>query len=192
MPGKLVVDPLKYRGVFDYPHNQSTNLLPRTGNSERDAMSKVRKVERSTSLHVLEFKGWESVQGHRPKYNGEPATTAVLSHQVGWMQRWIQWSWFEDGEEFFKNWWMGDVPEERMAWAIKAQNAFMKAVDGPRREVTALAKDYLNALGKGDWLDERRKAAKEAAIRKEERAKRAAAKAGETSEEREETAAEVD
>jgi hypothetical protein len=69
------VDPLKYRGVFDFPHNQSANLLDSTAPS--------------TSTHVTKFFGWTG-RGKHTRYTGKPMTGSVLEQQAAWMSEWLR------------------------------------------------------------------------------------------------------
>jgi hypothetical protein len=72
---KLTVDPLKYRGVFDYPQNQSANLLGASGTG--------------SSLHVTRFMGWTG-RGSSTRYSGEPSTASILDQKAAWMSEWLQ------------------------------------------------------------------------------------------------------
>jgi hypothetical protein len=77
--GKLmasIADSLKYRGVFDYPNNQSANLIDSAEPS-------------STSLHVVRFMGWTG-RGKHTRYTGKPMTESVLAQKAAWISEWLQ------------------------------------------------------------------------------------------------------
>jgi hypothetical protein len=101
-----IADPLKYRGVFDYPHNRSANLLgPIRHKATRvyDPYSGEEQIEvyavsapepgganpPSTSEHVLKFLGWTG-RGKRTRYSGNPAEGNVLSQKAAWMSEWLR------------------------------------------------------------------------------------------------------
>ncbi len=70
-----IANPLRYRGVFDYPHNQSANLLDSTAPS--------------TSLHVVRFLGWTG-RGKHTRYTGKPMPGSVLNQKAAWMAEWLR------------------------------------------------------------------------------------------------------
>ncbi len=86
-----------YRGVFDYPHVRSKNLL-----HDPDSCTKCRKNKDcdksiasppSTSTHVTKFMGWGA--GKRARYQGQPAGR-VLAQQEKWQQLWLRKGRYED------------------------------------------------------------------------------------------------
>lgn len=72
-----IANPLKYRGVFDYPNNQSANCLNYGG------------VDPQTSAHVLKFMGWVG-RGKHTRYSGNPSTLSVLDQKAAWMSEWLR------------------------------------------------------------------------------------------------------
>ncbi len=78
-----IADPLKYRGVFDYPNNQSANLIDVPRNSQNDEA-----IVPASSFHVLRFMGW--VGGKHTRYNGNPSTLSVLDQKAAWMTEWLR------------------------------------------------------------------------------------------------------
>lgn len=110
-------DSLRYRGVFDYPHIQTRNLLPEAvessgyyQSSSEVAVLNQPRIEGSstygvsavvdntnhdakpvnppfTSAHVLEFMGWT---GRHAKYTGEPNPGRVLDQRAAWIQIWLE------------------------------------------------------------------------------------------------------
>lgn len=99
-------DPLRYRGVFDYPTVRTHNLLP-PGNDEETAYedtrvgrTRIEKWEKShtvkhedpanpvfTSEHVIRFFGWA---GRHAKYVGNPNPGTVLDQRQAWIEIWLQ------------------------------------------------------------------------------------------------------
>jgi hypothetical protein len=91
-------DPLRYRGVFDFPIIGSKNLLP-SGNDRRGSFwwGPLPDTEHGaaeppanppfTSEHVIRFYGWG---GKRAKYIGSPNPGKVLDQQKAWIQIWLE------------------------------------------------------------------------------------------------------
>jgi hypothetical protein len=101
-----IANPLKYRGVFDYPHNQSANLLgpvrhkavkihDPVSDEEYNEVYAVSAPEPSganppsTSEHVLNFLGWTG-RGKNTRYTGKVATGNVLDQRASWMSEWLR------------------------------------------------------------------------------------------------------
>jgi hypothetical protein len=101
-----ITSPLKYRGVFDYPNNQSANLLGSINLRSHYAYDSVagelsREIESvsapdshgstapPTSDHVLKFMGWVG-RGKHTRYNGKPSTLSVLDQKAAWMSEWLR------------------------------------------------------------------------------------------------------
>ena len=76
------MNPLKYRGVFDYPYNQSTNLIDAKRNKDGEPNPP------SSSEHVLKFLGWTG-RGHA-KYTGKVSTQSVLDQKAAWIALWLR------------------------------------------------------------------------------------------------------
>lgn len=100
------IDPLKYRGVFDYPNNQSANLLGSvrlqyyrtyedvSGMTNREIVAVSLpdphgSTASPTSDHVLKFMGWVG-RGKHTRYNGNPSTLSVLDQKAAWMSEWLR------------------------------------------------------------------------------------------------------
>lgn len=97
----------KYRGVFDYPHVRSGNLLPEGAGheicpfkscggagdipKEHPAASPA-----STSKHVTQFMGWGA--GKKLQYTGVPAGR-VLAQEEKWEQLWLRKGRYEDARQ---------------------------------------------------------------------------------------------
>jgi hypothetical protein len=106
MASKPNINPLKYRGVFDYPNNQSANLLglvrhnatkvydSYTGEEQNEIYS-VSAPEPgganppSTSEHVLKFLGWTG-RGKHTRYTGKISEKSVLDQKAAWMSEWLR------------------------------------------------------------------------------------------------------
>lgn len=71
-----IADPLKYRGVFDYPNNQSKNLI--------DAGAP------STSTHVVHFMGWTGGGRRKLTFSGNLPTKSALEQKAAWMEEWLR------------------------------------------------------------------------------------------------------
>jgi hypothetical protein len=85
-PSPAQFDPLKYRGVFDYPHNQSANCLNYGG------------TDPETSAHVLKFMGWEGRNKHT-RFTGKASTKSVLDQKAAWMSQWLQKGQYAGGQQ---------------------------------------------------------------------------------------------
>lgn len=90
-------NPLKYRGVFDYPIIQTHNLLPsRNMTVGEEITQKYREPANpvNTSGHVLEFLGWSGgatgTGRRKPTYLGKPSAGRVLDQREAWIQIWLQ------------------------------------------------------------------------------------------------------
>jgi hypothetical protein len=106
MASKPNINPLKYRGVFDYPHNQSANLLgpirhkatkvydSYTGEEQNEIYSvsapdPAGANPPSTSEHVLKFLGWTG-RGKHTRYTGKISEKSVLDQKAAWMSEWLR------------------------------------------------------------------------------------------------------
>jgi hypothetical protein len=113
MASKPNINPLKYRGVFDYPNNQSANLLGSArqkfggysgraflpgglGNGRTDRV--IESVSApdptganppSTSEHVLKSLGWTG-RGKHTRYTGKISEKSVLDQKAAWMSEWLR------------------------------------------------------------------------------------------------------
>lgn len=89
---KASVDPLKYRGVFDYPYNQSANLLDAKRNKDGDP------TPPASSSHVLKFMGWEG-RGKSTRFTGKASLLHVLDQQAAWMSEWLRKGQYAGGQQ---------------------------------------------------------------------------------------------
>lgn len=89
-----------YRGVFDYPHIGSKNLL-----HDPDSCTKCRTDKEcdkltadppSTSTHVVQFMGWGA--GKKAKYQGVQQGR-VLAQEAKWEQLWLRKGQYEDARQ---------------------------------------------------------------------------------------------
>lgn len=90
-------NPLKYRGVFDYPIIQTHNLLPSRTMTPGEEITREHKEPANpvnTSGHVLEFLGWsggaKGTGKRKPTYLGLPSAGRVLNQREAWIQIWLQ------------------------------------------------------------------------------------------------------
>lgn len=90
-------NPLKYRGVFDYPIIQTKNLLPSRNMTPGEEITREHKEPANpvnTSGHVLEFMGWsggaKGTGRRKPVYLGVPTVGRILDQKEEWIQNWLQ------------------------------------------------------------------------------------------------------
>lgn len=99
-------NPLKYRGVFDYPIIQTHNLLPSRNMTVGEEIKEEHKNPANpvnTSAHVLEFLGWsggaKGTGRRKPTYLGAPSAGRVLDQREVWIENWLQKGRYEHEKE---------------------------------------------------------------------------------------------